>query len=186
MTPLCSFPRRHFIQRTGLWVLAGALAPVTASAHAAMLRKPRHLLLEHLHTEEQLSITYAIGNNYLPSALARLDHFLRDHYTQDVGHIDPALFDLLHQTQQLLGSQEPFQVISGYRCPATNDQLRENGGGGVARRSLHMLGRAIDIRLPETPLNELREAAISLKAGGVGFYPQEQFVHLDTGKVRYW
>lgn len=167
-------------------MLAGALYPVTASVQAAMLRKARHLMLEHLHTEEKLSLVYAIDDQYLPSALKRLDYFLRDHYTQQVGPIDPTLFDLLYQTQQILGCQQPFQVISGYRCPATNDQLRENGGGGVARRSLHMTGRAIDIRLAEIALPDLREAAISLKAGGVGFYPREQFVHLDTGKVRYW
>ena len=102
--------------------------------------------------------------------------------------MDPQLFDLLHRVQTLLGSKSvrSFEVISGYRCPETNSHLRNSRGGGVAKRSLHMEGKAIDVRLPGVPLAELRDAALSLAAGGVGYYPSEQFVHIDTGRVRSW
>ncbi|MNS95832.1 Peptidase M15 [compost metagenome] len=100
--------------------------------------------------------------------------------------IDPQLFDLLFQVRRELGTSEPFQVISGYRSPATNSRLRNSRGGGVARHSLHMDGKAIDIRVAGVPLGDLRDAAKTLKGGGVGFYQGEQFVHLDTGRVRYW
>jgi uncharacterized protein YcbK (DUF882 family) len=100
--------------------------------------------------------------------------------------MDPQIYDQLYRVQQLLGSKRPFEVISGYRCPATNANLRQTRSGGVAKRSLHMEGRAIDVRLPGVPLAELHEAALSLRGGGVGFYPRDQFVHLDTGRVRNW
>ena len=100
--------------------------------------------------------------------------------------MDPTLFDVLHRITLALNTQTSFQVISGYRSAKTNDRLRTTRGGGVAKRSLHMDGKAIDIRLPGVPLAELRDAALSLKAGGVGFYPRDQFVHIDTGRVRSW
>ncbi|HEX6363700.1 MAG TPA: DUF882 domain-containing protein, partial [Albitalea sp.] len=115
-----------------------------------------------------------------------LNRFLRDHYTGDVGRIDPQVFDLLHRVQGLLGHRDALEVISGYRSPATNTRLQQTRGGGVATRSLHMDGRAIDVRLRGVPLAEVRDAALSLQAGGVGYYPHEQFVHLDTGRVRRW
>ena len=142
--------------------------------------------MANTHTLERIEVVYAIDERYVPEALGSLNHFLRDHYTGDVGLIDPRVFDLLHRVRQVLGSGRVFEVISGYRCPATNTQLRETRGGGVASHSLHMDGRAIDVRLPGVPLAELRDAALSLRAGGVGFYPREQFVHLDTGRVRSW
>ena len=100
--------------------------------------------------------------------------------------IDPQVFDLMHGVQQALGTERVFEIISGYRCPATNDKLRSTRGGGVAKKSLHMEGRAIDVRLPGVPLGELRDAALSLRGGGVGYYASSQFVHLDTGRVRSW
>ena len=100
--------------------------------------------------------------------------------------MDPDLFHLLHRVRQTLQTQQPFEVISGYRSPHTNETLRTTRGGGVARRSLHMDGQAIDVRLPGVSLNDLRDAAISLRAGGVGYYAREQFVHIDTGRVRSW
>ena len=129
---------------------------------------------------------YALGEQYLPRALSTLNHFLRDHYSGDVGVIDPQLFDLLHRLHSGLATTQAFEVISGYRCPETNATLRATRAGGVASRSLHMDGKAIDIRLPGVPLAALRDAALSLGAGGVGFYPREQFVHVDTGLVRSW
>lgn len=177
--------RRLFLQRAGKWFITGALATM-ASPVLAAARGARRLDLEHLHTGEHLSVVFGVGGRYVQRALERLNHFLRDHYTGEVGSIDPQLFDLLFAVRRELGCQQPFQVISGFRCAATNATLRKTGGGGVAKQSLHMEGRAIDVRLAGAPLADLREAAISLQAGGVGFYPQEEFVHLDTGRVRSW
>ena len=146
----------------------------------------RSLQLDHTHTGEKISLVYASAGQYLPQALQQLNHFLRDHYTGEVGDIDPGLLDLLHEVQASLGAPRPFQVISGYRCPKTNDRLRSTRGGGVAKRSLHMDGKAIDIRIPGVPLTDLRDAALALKTGGVGTYMRDQFVHVDTGRVRSW
>lgn len=186
MTLIDHSARRLFIGRTARLLVAGAVLPLAGPALAALPRNAQRLDFEHLHTNESLSVVFRIGNKYVPRALDALNHLLRDHYTDEVGRIDPPLFDLLYQTRQELGSREPFQIISGYRCPTTNTRLRQSGGGGVARQSLHMEGRAIDVRLGDVPLADLRDAAISLNGGGVGFYPREEFVHLDTGKVRYW
>jgi uncharacterized protein YcbK (DUF882 family) len=105
-----------------------------------------------------------------------------------VKSIDPALLDLLHQLHKTLRTNEPFHIISGYRAPTTNAMLRERGGAdsGVASGSLHTVGKAVDIRIPGVPLDDLRAAARSLKQGGVGFYPRSNFVHVDTGRVRFW
>ena len=135
---------------------------------------------------ERIEVAYAVDLGYDRAVLGSLNRFLRDHYTGDVGALDPALFDMLHAVQVLLGSRGPYEEISGYRCPATNDRLRGSRGGGVARHSLHMGGRAIDVRLPGVAVADLRNAALSLRQGGVGFYPAQCFVHLDTGRVRSW
>ena len=178
--------RRLFLHRSAQWVMAGAAAPFAAQRALAAPLQARSLALDHTHTGERLSLVYAMGDQYVPDALSTLNHFLRDHYSGDVGVIDPQLFDLLHRVKTELGASQSFQVISGYRCPTTNQALRSTRGGGVATRSLHMDGKAIDIRLPGVPLGDLREAALSLRAGGVGYYPREQFVHIDTGRVRSW
>lgn len=178
-------PRRHFLRHTGGLLVAGAALSAARPA-LANLPATRSLAFSHTHTGEQLALTYAIDARYLPDSLAAFNLLLRDHYTGEVGRIDPQLFDLLHQLQLALGAGGPFEVISGYRCPATNATLRDTRGGGVARRSLHMDGKAIDVRLPGVALADLRDAALSLKAGGVGFYPRENFVHIDTGRVRSW
>jgi uncharacterized protein YcbK (DUF882 family) len=177
--------RRRFLGQAARLGAAGSLPALVAPARAA-LPEARGLALVHTHTRETLDLVYAVGPRYVPGALGTLDQFLRDHYTGDVGRIDPGLFDLLHGVRRLLGSTRPFEVISGYRCPATNQRLRESRGGGVARQSLHMQGQAIDVRLPGVPLADLRDAARSMQAGGVGYYPRSQFVHIDTGRVRSW
>lgn len=173
--------RRLFLKGLGLAAAVGA--PVLARAVEGAQRV---LALDHTHTHEKINQIYAVGDRYLPQGLDVLNHFLRDHYSGEVGHMDPQLFDQLHRVRLLLGASMPYQVISGYRSPRTNEHLRQTRGGGVATRSLHMDGRAIDVRLPGVPLAELRDAALSLQAGGVGYYPGEQFVHLDTGRVRRW
>jgi uncharacterized protein YcbK (DUF882 family) len=178
-----SHGRRPFLRRCGALAFA-ALPPLVRAQAAAP--GPRRLSLAHAHTGERLEIAYTEGEAYRPEALGRLNRFLRDHYTGQVGEMDPRLFDQLHQVQALLGCAGSFEVISGFRCADTNERLRLQGGGGVARRSLHMDGRAIDVRLPGVPLAELRDAALALRAGGVGYYPREQFVHVDTGRVRHW
>jgi uncharacterized protein YcbK (DUF882 family) len=165
--------------------MAGAALPLAPQALAA-LPDARSLAMSHTHTGERVALVYAVGERYVPEALGQLNLFLRDHYSGEVGLIDPQLFDLLHRVKLTLGGSPSFQVISGYRCPTTNTRLRNTRGGGVAQRSLHMDGKAIDIRAPGVPLADLRDAALSLKVGGVGFYPREQFVHVDTGRVRSW
>ena len=177
--------RRVFLGHAARLGAVGAL-PALATGARASVAEARGLNLVHTHTHEKIDLVYAVGPNYVAEALGSLDHFLRDHYTGDVGRIDPGVFDLLHGVRQLLGSARPYEVISGYRCPATNENLRGSRGGGVAKRSLHMEGRAIDVRLPGVTLADLRDAARSLGRGGVGYYPREQFVHLDTGRVRHW
>lgn len=185
MTDHASSARRRFLLHGAHWVAAGSL-PLTSRPARAALLGARSLAMVHTHTHEKIDLVYAIDERWDPAALGSLNRFLRDHYTGDIGSIDPLIFDLLHRVRQVLGSSAAFDVISGYRCPATNARLRNTRGGGVATRSLHMDGRAIDVRLPGVPLAELRDAALSLGAGGVGFYPREQFVHLDTGRSRSW
>ena len=145
----------------------------------------RSLDFVHTHTGERLAVEYFGGGAYVPDALATVNHFLRDFRTGDIHPIDPNLLDLLHDLTDLTGSARPFQVISGYRSPATNDMLR-HGSEGVAAGSLHMLGQAIDIRLADVPLVKLRKAATAVRRGGVGYYPASDFVHVDTGRVRTW
>jgi uncharacterized protein YcbK (DUF882 family) len=177
--------RRGFLrQAAGCAIVGAAGAGIVRPVFAA---EPSRLLsFDHTHTREKLSLVYAAGGQYVNDALSKLNRFLRDHYTGDVGSMDPQLFDLLFKVRSELKCSQPFQVISGYRCPATNNNLRGSRGGGVAKRSLHMEGKAIDIRIPGVPLKEVRDAALALKGGGVGYYPGDQFVHLDTGRVRSW
>jgi uncharacterized protein YcbK (DUF882 family) len=142
----------------------------------------------HTHTGERLDVVYRRGDRYIPEALAELDHYLRDHRTGDVRHFDPRLFDLLHDLTASLGdSGGEIDVICGYRTPRSNEFLRtRNPHTGVAQHSLHMQAEAIDIRLPGIPTTELRDAALHLHRGGVGYYHSSDFVHVDVGRVRHW
>jgi uncharacterized protein YcbK (DUF882 family) len=142
----------------------------------------------HTHTNERLDVTYRRGDQYIPEALDELDHFLRDHRTGDVRHFDPHLFDLLHDLTASLGdSNGEIDVICGYRTPWSNEFLRTRSPHtGVAQHSLHMQAEAIDIRLPGIPTSELRDAALRLHRGGVGYYRSSDFVHVDVGRVRHW
>lgn len=187
MTSVSALPsRRLFLRNTAVLAAAGVAAPL--AARATVLTRPvgRSLVMDHTHTGEHLDLVYANSDQYVPAALQKLDRFLRDHYSGQVGSMDPKLFDLLHRLRLELRARRPLQVISGYRSPHTNQMLKTTRGGGVAKRSLHMDGKAIDIRLPGVPLADLRDAALSLRAGGVGYYPKDQFVHVDTGRVRHW
>ena len=194
--PICNITamqnphRRLFLGRSfsaAKVAAAGVLLPGAARAFSpASTAGARRLSFNHLHTNERTALVYAVGGDFVPRALDHLNHFLRDHYTQEVGQMDPELYNLLHAVRRELGTELPFDVISGYRSPHTNETLRTTRGGGVAKRSLHMDGKAIDVRLPGVALTDLRDAALSLKAGGVGFYESDNFVHIDTGRVRSW
>jgi uncharacterized protein YcbK (DUF882 family) len=189
MSDTHDLPRRRFLRRAshlGTMAAASVALPMLAHPARAATQGPRRLSLVHTHTGEKLALAFAVDEHFVPSALGALDHFLRDHYSGSVGRIDPQLFELLHRVQLTLGASGPYEIISGYRAADTNEALRRTRGGGVARHSLHMEGRALDVRLSGVALADLRDAALGLRAGGVGFYMRERFVHLDTGRVRTW
>jgi uncharacterized protein YcbK (DUF882 family) len=171
-------PRRRFLRTAGLACLGLSIAPrVWAAA-------PRSIAFYHTHTGERLNLVYFERGAYVPEALASLNALLRDFRTGDAAEIDPRLFDTLHALNLACGAGT-FQVISAYRSPRTNAMLRSRSHG-VAKASLHTLGRAIDVRPAGCDTRRLRDAAIALGAGGVGYYASSDFVHLDTGRVRTW
>lgn len=159
---------------------ASLLAP---PAFAAV--QPRSLALLNLHTGESLKAVYWEGGSYVPDALAAMNRVLRDHRTGEVHEMAPGLLDLVSTLVRRLDTPSTVQVISGYRSPKTNAALH-NASSGVATRSLHMEGEAMDIRIAGVDLTRLRDAALGLKLGGVGFYPGSNFVHVDIGRVRRW
>jgi uncharacterized protein YcbK (DUF882 family) len=162
---------------------AGALlGPAAAAAPAAGARR---ITLHNTHTLESLSVEYRDAAGYRADALAALDRVLRDHRSGAVHPMDPALMDLLCAAAERVGREPEFEVISGYRSPASNALLHARSRG-VAAGSLHMAGRAIDLRLAGCDLARLRDTALALARGGVGYYPRSAFVHLDTGRVRSW
>jgi len=146
------------------------------------------LHLHHLHTGESIDVVYKIGDTYVPEAIEKLNYFLRDHRTNDVSHYDPKEFDLLHSMMVKLGKPNGvIDVVCGYRTPWSNSFLRSRGAStGVAKNSQHMQAKAIDIRVPGVRTSLLRDVALSLREGGVGYYPLSQFVHVDVGPVRKW
>lgn len=154
---------------------------------AAWARAPerRSLSFVHTHTGERLSTVYFEGGQYRADELERINLLLRDFRTGEAHPIDTGVLDILADLRLLAGRDEPYEVISGYRSPLTNATLRRHSSG-VAEHSLHLQGRAIDVRLPGFPTSKLRELALGMGRGGVGFYPQSDFVHLDNGRVRYW
>ena len=178
--------RRRFIQ-FGVGATT-ALAIPKAFAHTKLkppVIKDRTLSFYNLHTGESLTASYWADGQYQNSELTAINHILRDFRTGEIHPIDKRLLDLLHQLHHKTDSKQAFQVISGYRSPKTNAALRKHSHG-VARHSQHMLGKAIDIRLPDCHLATLRKTAMQCRAGGVGYYPASNFVHVDTGRVRHW
>lgn len=176
--------RRNFLRGVLIGVPAAVALGGPGRSLASSL-ETRSLELVNTHTGESLKADYFLGGSYCEQSLFALNHLLRDFRTGDVAPIDPQLFDLLHGTAVLAGKEPRFEVISGFRSPATNAMLNEQSSG-VARRSLHMEGRAIDVRLQGYRTDRLRDLALSMQAGGVGFYRKSDFVHLDTGRVRTW
>jgi uncharacterized protein YcbK (DUF882 family) len=184
--------RRSFLG-FGAAAVAGALVPSQALAAAGVrvssgLAADRGLSFFHTHTGERLTTAYCAAGEYVAPALHDVNTLLRDFRVNQIKPIDPALLDLLFELNGVLGTDQPFHVISGYRTPQTNAMLQERGGAhsGVASHSLHIEGKAIDIRVPGIKLEHLRDSAKSLKIGGVGYYAGSNFVHVDTGRVRYW
>jgi uncharacterized protein YcbK (DUF882 family) len=181
---------RHIVPRfckTALLIGAALLVPSSRIAIANNIPAQDHrLLLFHLHTNERINIVYRKGNAYVPDAVEQLDHFLRDHRTGDVTTLDPRLFDLLSDLTVSVGRPgTEIDIVCGYRTPWSNEFLRRTTSG-VAEHSQHMRGEAIDIRIPGVSTVRLREAALGLHRGGVGYYPQSGFVHVDLGPVRRW
>jgi uncharacterized protein YcbK (DUF882 family) len=155
------------------------------AADSGSLQEHR-LRLYHTHTGERIDIVYRIGDHYLPEAEDKLDHFLRDHRTGDVKHYDPHVFDILSDVAAAVGHRNgEIDIICGYRTPWSNEFLRARSAG-VAKNSQHMQAHAIDIRIPGVDTLKLRDAALALGRGGVGYYPRSGFVHVDTGRVRTW
>ncbi|MBB5217281.1 YcbK family protein [Parapusillimonas granuli] len=185
MTFQTDIARRRFLTSASGAAMLGAF-PMVARAISLSSPSARQLAMDHTHTREKIQLTYALGSRYVPQALTDLNHFLRDHYSGLIGSMDPGLYDIMHALRASLKARSPYQIISGYRAPQTNERLRTTRGGGVARHSLHMDGKAVDLRIPGVPLKELRDAALELRAGGVGYYPGSNFVHVDTGRVRAW
>ncbi|MCX7099503.1 MAG: YcbK family protein [Methylococcales bacterium] len=148
---------------------------------------PSHKMLsfEHTHTGDKLKLTYFERGNYVEGALQEINYLLRDYHTDDIHAIDPALLDQLYDLKQTLGVSKPFHIVSGYRSPYTNAQLRRHNHG-VAEHSFHMQGRAIDIRVEGVSTRTIKNAALDMARGGVGYYPRNNFVHLDTGEFRTW
>jgi uncharacterized protein YcbK (DUF882 family) len=174
--------RRGFI--SGFASALGLLA--TSPVLAAVIPSPqRSLAFYHTHTGERAEITYWRDGDYLAEGLQAINRLLRDHRSGEQAEMDRGLLDTLYALSLRLCEPGEFQIISAYRSAKTNEMLRHKSGG-VAKRSLHMQGRAIDIRLAGCKLKQLREKAVSLKAGGVGYYPKSNFIHIDTGRVRYW
>lgn len=174
---------RRFFIKAGLGACTLLALP---TAYASTPRTSmKQLALLNLHTGERVKSVYWEKGRYIPGALREIEKILRDHRTGKTHAIDLRLLDMMQLLHSRMGAKKEFQVISGYRSPETNQMLALQNHG-VAKQSLHMQGKAIDIRLPEFSLANLRKAALSLKVGGVGYYPNSNFIHLDTGHVRYW
>ena len=179
-----SWSRRRLIRAAGM--IAGASAAgILRGVAAEKDGGPRRIVLENLHTPDSLDIVYRRGDYFVPDALSSIEALLRDHRTGTHHPIDPALLDYLYDVARVAGVEPAFTVISGYRSPQTNAMLHERTSG-VSSHSLHMEGRAIDVRLAGVGCARFADQALSMKRGGVGYYNKSDFVHLDTGRFRSW
>lgn len=179
--------RRNFLQQLGA-VTAVGLTGFSTSAHAGdlpLIGEDRSLHLYNIHTGESVKSTFWSQGQFVDSEIEMLDMLMRDFRANDVMAMDRQLFHDLYELQTRLSPNKAMNIISGYRSPKTNAKLR-NGSNGVAKRSLHMQGRAIDVAIPNVSHKDLHKAALELKSGGVGYYPNSGFVHLDSGRVRRW
>ena len=173
-------------RRVALKSLLGAtIAVLLLPAKPILAVDERQLSFYHTHTKKELHVTYQRNGEFIDSALLEIDNFLFDFRTGDAAAIDPDLVDLVYEIRESLGSDGTFEVISAYRSPKTNEMLRGRSNG-VARNSQHLLGKAIDVRLRDVETTKLRDAALAMQGGGVGYYEKSNFVHIDTGRVRRW
>ncbi|SFT54555.1 Uncharacterized conserved protein YcbK, DUF882 family [Kosakonia arachidis] len=175
--------RRKLLALGGV-ALGAAMLPTQAFATLSTPR-PRILTLNNLNTGESIKAEFFDGRGYIQDELAKLNHFFRDYRANKIKTIDPQLFDHIFRLQVLLGTRKPVQLISGYRSVDTNNELRAHSRG-VAKQSYHTKGQAMDFHIEGISLSNIRKAALSLRAGGVGYYPSSNFVHIDTGPVRHW
>lgn len=175
--------RRSFL-KSSVAVASSLALPALARAAVAAPHE-RSLRFYNTHTGETLRTMFWAEGQFIPEALQDINHLLRDHRNDKVGAIDPELMLLLDRVSSQFSNHEVIHVISGYRSPETNRMLAE-ASGGVAKHSMHIEGKAIDVRIPGRELERLHKAALALKSGGVGYYPASQFVHMDTGRVRHW
>jgi len=183
MPPPPTATRRRFLHAGAMSFLAAALGPRLALAAA---EEPRRLRMLNTHTLERIDLPYFDGSGFVPQALDEFNRLLRDHRCGGVFPIDPGALDIAWSLARAVGRADgEYEIISGFRSPETNASLRA-AGRGVARGSLHCLGKAIDLRLPGVPTSTLRDAALELARGGVGYYASSDFVHVDTGRVRRW
>lgn len=180
------FDRRALL-KFGFIGILGAVTPLlpSRSSYASSNFASWRVAFRHSHTGESFSGVYRVGDKYLPEAFERLNYVLRDFRTGESFPMDPRILDIVSIIQSKTQSGKPLEVLSGYRSPKTNAMLRR-ASAGVARNSFHMYGQAVDLRLPGYSTRKLRGVARSLKAGGVGYYPKSDFIHVDTGKVRSW
>jgi uncharacterized protein YcbK (DUF882 family) len=174
------FSRRGFLKTAAVGVLSCTAAPVLAK-----FVEQRSVAFVHTHTGEQLNAVYFRDGSYDRTALTQVAHTLRDFRSGEVHTIDPTLLDALFELQVRADHDHPYQIISAYRSPSTNEGLRSKSHG-VAEHSLHMQGQAIDIRVAGVPTKKLRDLALAMNRGGVGYYHDSDFIHVDTGRVRSW
>lgn len=177
--------RRRFLLDAVAGVAGLSTMARSRSVLATTATEAQSLTFYHIHTAETLKITYREHGEVVPGALDAINRYLRDFRNGQIHTIDVALLDQLHDLHGTFGRRGRFEVISGYRSPKTNEALR-HVTGGVAEHSLHISGRAIDVRLTSAPTDKLRDAAIAMHAGGVGYYAKSNFVHVDTGAFRTW
>jgi len=214
-TATVDLPTRRMALRAGLGLVAAAALPASAWAHGghvahaahaahaahtthaahpahaeyaahALIKKPsRELSFLNLHTGERIRAEYVHNGQVVPSAMHAISVLMRDHYNNKIHPMDPHLLDIAHNLQSRVGSHGIFEVVCGYRSPETNAMMHE-ASAGVAAHSMHIQGKAMDIRLPGVRLGSVRRTAVALKMGGVGYYPEDDFVHIDSGPVRKW
>ncbi len=168
-------------------IVALPVASLSATTQQTLVPEERRLSFYHTHTGKRLNIVYSRNGKYIPSALEEINGFLFDFRSGDEAQMDPKLLDLIYDVRKALGSDGTYHVVSAYRSPKTNEMLRgRSKNSGVASKSQHLLGKAIDVRLEGVRTSELRDAAIAMQRGGVGYYEASDFVHMDTGRVRRW
>jgi uncharacterized protein YcbK (DUF882 family) len=188
-TPIQNSPaglisRRSFLTRSSMAAAGALLLPSTKSV-ANMLSTERTLSFHNVHTDEELTISCCPEKDYDRETRLRFSSLLRDHHADEVREMDPGLIDIFFALSAFTGTNGTFKILSGYRSPETNSWLRRFSHG-VAEHSMHIEGKAVDIRMDELSIREIRQAGLALAMGGVGYYPRSNFVHLDTGRIRNW